>query len=203
MKQRTSALISTFIVFSMIAVPVALSSLNSTVIIQNNIVELEPSTTGGIDLPSDIPMETRPDDSDKFGGHPGFWIHSPSAGNDLLPGTQDKEVFQFSVPANSKFVIMVERPSVLTILTYLSFDMKFDGDSDWIYYADNKNTPGSVASTGVVYYSAASEAYLNGNRLIPQNKVDSLVFMEYDRDVIIEIDCKREQFTLRLAIIFA
>ena len=68
--------------------------------------------------------------------------------------------------------------------------MKFDGDDNRVYHADDKNASGGVASTGVVYHSAASEAYLNGDRLIPQDKVDSPEFMKYDRDVIIKTDCK-------------
>lgn len=202
MKQRTLIVTSAIIIFSMIAVPISLGYVYGTVTIQDNFVKLEESVTGGMELPPDVPMEIRPCDSEKFGGYPGFWIHDPSAGNDFLLGTRCDEDFELVIPANTSFIIMVERPSTSTLLTKLEFEMRFEGETDWDYYANNKRATGVLEAVGVRYYSAASAEYMNGKRLLPAEDINELEFMEYDRDVILDIKSKREQFVLRLAIIY-
>lgn len=187
---------------SMIVMPIALGHMVSSAIIGGNEVRLEETMSGGMELPPDIPIEIKPgNDSSYFGDHPGFWIHDPSAGREMLLGNRKGQTFEVTIPAHSKFIIMVERPPVLYFDTNLEFKMKLEGDEEWRYYADNNDSK-NKQYRGKAYYSAASEDYMQGNRLMPYGSIGSLEFMSYDRDVIIEVDAYRQEYRLRLAILF-
>jgi hypothetical protein len=200
MKRNGLVIISMAIVLSMTALPIAMGYASSSVSIGENRVNLEEEISGGIVIPPDDPkLDIK---TDEIGGHPGFWIYNPDTSNDYLLGTTTTKTFDVDLPANRKFVILAERPDLPIATTYLKFTITFAGDETWTYYADNKDASGSKDSRGIVYYSAGSDEYLNGSRLIPQSSITGLEFMEFDRDIVLTVDSYRGLSTLRLAIIF-